>query len=502
MEGDLGAIDQQRLAALQAALGVLLGLGAALVVLHDWLGLGGRGLDLAINGVAYDAVVVGAGFACVLRAARGGRERGAWIAFAAAVLAWGAAEVYWTIYIEGNSNAPYPSPADVGYLAFYPLAIAGLYKLVKARASELDPRLWMDGVIAALGTGALGAALVFQFVADRTAGSSLEVATTLAYPLGDVILLALVVGVVALTRWHPGRTWSLLLAGLAVMAVADVAFTLQSYEATLPGGDWVEPIYLLAALFIGAEAWQPEADAIRPEPSFEGWRELIVPGIVATAMIALVAMQYFSRASALTTVLWSAAMLSVIIRLAVSVRENKRLLEVVRTDQLTGLGSQGRLQIDLAVRCARAQEEALTLVLLDLNGFKHYNDTFGHPAGNEMLTRLGAQLREAVEPGAAAYRVGGDEFVVLVGGGPERQEAAVGLAAEALSAKGAGFELSASWGVARVPAEATTPADALQLADVRMYAQKESRRLASAPVPDVIARLPRRLQREALEKGK
>ncbi|HET7121931.1 MAG TPA: GGDEF domain-containing protein [Solirubrobacterales bacterium] len=494
------ASKKARFAALRRAIGAVLAAGLALTILHDWLGLGGPGLDSAINGVAYDAAILAAGFACLLRASRGGRERGAWMAVGAAVLAWGAAEIYWTLYIEGNPNAAYPSPADLGYLAFYPLVVAGLYALVKARAHELDRRLWMDGAIAALGTGALGAALIFEFVADRTSGSQLEVITTLAYPLGDVLLLSLVVGVVALTRWHPGRTWTLLLAGMGAMAVADVAFTLQSYEATLPGGDWVEPIYLISALFIGAEAWQPEAEPIRPDASFEGWRELVVPGIVAVAMIGLVVLQYFNGASALTTLLWSLAMLAVIGRLALSVRDNKQLLEQVRTDQLTGLGSHGRLQVDLAARCEGAGAEPVTVALFDLNGFKRYNDTFGHPAGNEMLARLGGQLREAVRPDAVAYRVGGDEFVVLIGGAEAGHAAVVKRAAEALTAKGKGYELSASWGAAKVPEEAASPAEAMQLADVRMYAQKESRRVAQAPAPDLTVQLPAG-DREAVEQG-
>lgn len=493
---------ESRFPALRRAIGAIFWVGTGAVVLHDWLGLGGSNLNGAINGVAYDAVVVCAGLACLLRASRGGRERPAWIAFGGAVLAWGAAEIYWTLYIEGNAAAPYPSPADIGYLAFYPLAVVGLYELVRARARELDPRLWMDGTIAALGTGALGAALVFEFVADRTSGSTLEVATTLAYPLGDVVLLSLVVGVVALTRWRPGRTWLLLLAGLATMAVADVAFTLQSYEATLPGGDWVEPLYLFSALFIGAEAWQPEADAIQPEASFEGWRELIVPGIVAAVLIALVVMQYFNGVSALTTVLWSAAMLSVIARLALSVRDNKRLLELVRTDELTGLGSRGRLQVDLAARLERAGQEPLAVLLLDLNGFKRYNDTFGHPAGDAILARLGNSLRQAVRPDADAYRIGGDEFVVLIGGGPDRRDAVVKRAAEALTAKGKGYELTPAWGIAQVPGEAATATEAMQLADVRMYAQKESRHLADPGPPEVAAELPRSVAGEALKQGK
>jgi diguanylate cyclase (GGDEF)-like protein len=477
----------------KAIAAVLFG-GAALVIVHDWIGLGGPSLDTAINGAAYDAVVICAGLACLTRALRGGPERSAWLAISASIFAWGAGEIWWTLYIEGNPTAPYPSPADIGYLAFYPLAVLGLYLLVRACARELDRRLWMDGAIAALGTAALGAALLFEFVADHTSGSTIEVVTTLAYPFGDVLLVSLIVGIIALTRWRPGRTWTLLLGGLAVMAVADVAFTLQSYEATLPGGEWVEPIYLLSAVLLGAEAWQPQADRILPDARFDGWREMIVPGIVAGAMIVLGVLQYLHSSSALTTILWSLTMLAVIGRLALSLRENTRLLEQVRTDPLTGLGSQARLRMDLELR-ERSPGATMTVILLDLNGFKRYNDNFGHPAGDKMLGMLGRRLKAAVEPSATGYRLGGDEFLVMVEGGIvgfglERRDELAVSAAQALTAKGSGFDLSASWGIASVPEEADSPAEAMQLADVRMYAQKESRRLAWSVGP---------LDREAVE---
>ena len=119
-----------------------------------------------------------------------------------------------------------------------------------------------------------------------------------------------------------------------------------------------------------------------------------------------------------------------------------------------------------------------TLLLLDLNGFKRYNDTFGHPAGDTMLARLGQQLREAVGADGRAYRIGGDEFAVLLGGSGEQRQSIAKRAAEALTASGNGFELSAAWGAVAIPGEADSPAEAMQLADVRMYAQKESRRIS------------------------
>ncbi|HEX7246085.1 MAG TPA: GGDEF domain-containing protein [Solirubrobacterales bacterium] len=461
---------------LRRVLTVLLLGGTAIVALHAWLGLGDD-LDFAISGPLYDAVVIGAGIACLIRASDYERERTAWLMIGLAIVCWGLGEIYWTAAIEGNPSAPYPSPADVAYLAFYPLTYAGLAMLVRARAHEINWRLWMDGAIAALGTAALGTAFVFEFVAEKTTGTTLEVITTLAYPIGDIATLSMVVGVIALTGWRPGRTWSLLLAGLSALVVADIAFTLQSTEAALPGGDWIDPIYLIAAVCLGAAVWQPAPAAAISSPKEAGRREILVPAVFAAVMIGLFAMQYFSATGGLSTVLWAATMSAVIVRLAMSDRENKTLLEQVQTDPLTGLANRGRMQLDLGKLCALATEERpLALIFLDLNGFKHLNDTRGHAAGDDALARLGRRLSDAVGEDGTAYRVGGDEFCVILSCGKERFDAAAERAVEALSESGPGYEIAASWGMARVPSETDSPSAALQLADDRMYAHKESRR--------------------------
>src|SRR5215217_2336530 len=433
--------------ALRLVLAVAIGAGTALVALHDWFGLGGSGFADAAEGPLYDAVVVAAGATCMLRSRSAGRERLAWIAIGASILVWAAAEIYWTAAILDDPSPPYPSPADAGYLAFYPLAGLGLVLLVRARVEEIDWRLWMDGAIAALGTAAVWTAFVFDFVADQTSGTAVQVATTLAYPLGDIVLLAMVVGVVALTGWRPGRAWTPLLLGLMAMAVADVAYTLQSTDLGLPEGLWVEPIYLIAAAFLAIGAWQSRSGSIRSKPRSRSWRELMVPALFAGVMIGLFGMQYLSSATGLSTVLWAATMIAVIVRLALSDRENKSLLEQVRTDPLTGLASRGALQVDLEGLCSRAtEEEPVSVVLFDLNGFKSYNDTCGHPAGDELLTELGGRLNAALDENGSAYRIGGDEFCALLIGGDGSRSELTRAAAMALTTRKNGVEVSASWG--------------------------------------------------------
>jgi diguanylate cyclase (GGDEF)-like protein len=470
---------------LRGGLATLLFGGMAVVAIYRWAGID-AGLDLAIGGILYDAVVVGAGVACLIRAASASGEARAWTLFGLAILSWGAAEVYWTVAIEGNASAPYPSPADAGYLAFYPLAYAGLVILVRDRADQLDWRLWMDGAIAALGTAALGAAFVFDFVAASAEGTALQVATTLAYPLGDIAMLAIVVGIVALTGWRPGRTWSLLLIALTALVAADIAYTLQSTQETLPPGSWIDPIYLIAAVCFAAILWQPaEAAEIASPAEARGRRSLIVPAAFGGVMVVLFAMQYFSASSALSTILWAATITAVIARLAISDRENRRLLEQVRTDSLTGLGSRGRVQVDFPKRIAEATpERPLLLVLLDLDGFKHYNDTLGHPAGDALLAKLGAALHDAVGPAGVAYRFGGDEFCLLLTCPPEEFEAVRSAAVDSLTASGPGYDVRSSWGAVEIPTEASDVDAAMNLVDARMYAHKESRRTVGHSGPE------------------
>lgn len=472
---------------LRALLALVLFGATGLIVLHDWLGVLGPGFDRIAGGYLYDAVVVAAGVALVLRGLSERRERAAWLVLAAAVLCWAAGELYWTTFILDAAEPPYPSPADGFYLAFYPLAFAGLALLVRARAGELDWRRWTDGAIAALGTTALGTAVVFDFIADNTNGTSLEVATSLAYPLADIVLMAMIFGIVALTGWRPGRTWSLLLAGLAFTAAADIAYSVQGSTGVVPPGNWIDPLYMLSAACIGAILWAPVAAPLR-SPGQSGDRgELVVPAVFLVVVLSLGLMQYLGGSSDLSMALRVLTVGAVIARLAFSARENRRLVEQVRTDALTGLGNRGGMQVDLDAIWQRVSEaEPAALFLFDLNGFKRYNDSFGHPAGDELLARLGGRLRAAVGGDGSVYRIGGDEFCLLLTCPPNRFDAVAKAAAEALVEHDRGIDVGSSWGGATFPAEAEDPAAALQLADVRMYAQKESRRTTALSGADAV----------------
>jgi diguanylate cyclase (GGDEF)-like protein len=148
--------------------------------------------------------------------------------------------------------------------------------------------------------------------------------------------------------------------------------------------------------------------------------------------------------------------------------------EAVR-DPLTGLGNRRKMAADVDTWLAAAADSPRLLIMFDLNGFKGYNDTFGHVAGDALLARLGFKLSEELAPYGEAYRLGGDEFCAVLEIDVEHVEEAIATAGHALSETGDGFAITASYGVVLLPHEAENLDHAVQLADQRMYAHKHNR---------------------------
>jgi diguanylate cyclase (GGDEF)-like protein len=162
-------------------------------------------------------------------------------------------------------------------------------------------------------------------------------------------------------------------------------------------------------------------------------------------------------------------------------RSQGELSRAAHTDGLTGLGNRRLLSaaLDDATKTASSEHPVL-LAIYDLDGFKHYNDTFGHPAGDALLARLARQLSDSLAENAHAYRMGGDEFCIVTSlGSVEEALDVAARAAEALHEYGEGFTVGASYGAVLLPIETDDATEALRLADQRMYAQKSSSRMSA-----------------------
>lgn len=154
------------------------------------------------------------------------------------------------------------------------------------------------------------------------------------------------------------------------------------------------------------------------------------------------------------------------------------LAVISETDSLTGLGNRRKLIADLESHLSRSEE--IVLVMLDLDGFKAYNDWFGHGAGDSLLARLGHRLTVNLGEHGNAYRPGGDEFCVIAPASSDTQASLEALSVDAMYERGELFTISASSGSALMTQETTTVSETLRLADQRMYASKHSRRPAPA----------------------
>jgi two-component system cell cycle response regulator len=422
----------------------------------------------------YDGLMV---FACVVVGSHAylvSRERVAWTVITLALVSWTFGELWYAIFKPES----YPSPADAGYLAFYFLLYAGIVLLLRSRARSIGGTLWLDGATAALAAAALGAAVLVELVLQSTEGSTSTVVTNLAYPLGDVLLLSAVFGVFSLTGWRPGERWLLLGLGALSTAVADAVYLFQSAAGTYVEGTWIDILWPLAMLLVASSAWA--RDQSRAGLDVAGRPLLAVPAVCALVGTGILVYDHFARLNILAVVLATATLGLVIVRLAVTFRENRRLFELTRqeatTDALTGLANRRQLLADLERRLGAESPSQTLLMLFDLDGFKSYNDTFGHPAGDALLVRLGSKLAAVPGDGGSVYRLGGDEFCLVAAIGEDEAEPLIDRACEALSERGEGFEIISSFGAVLLPDEATDASQALQTADERLYAQKYSHR--------------------------
>jgi two-component system cell cycle response regulator len=217
--------------------------------------------------------------------------------------------------------------------------------------------------------------------------------------------------------------------------------------------------------------------------------------LAAGAALSLLVFSALNPVNPLAVGLAAGALLAATLRAGLTYLENVQILrrnahEAV-TDGLSGLGNRRKLMDDLERAVGRAEQGfAFTLVFFDLDGFKRYNDSFGHAAGDSLLARVGAALEAAVEAEGQAYRLGGDEFCALLEGRFERQHRLIVSAASALTERGSAFTVSASFGLAIIPDDAGSPSNALQLADERMYADKaRSNRNSRAETRNVLLQL-------------
>ncbi len=454
---------------------VLMGVWLAAYELHALFALPAG--NILFGRYAHSVVLFAATACCALRAYLDARQRTAWVLIACAMLGWTLGDLYLTVALWTARKVPVPSPADAGYLAVYPLAFAGLVLLLRERTGKQSATVWIDGLIAALVMAAYAAAIVVDQIVNAVGGQTASVATNLAYPLGDTLLMGVIVAGFAVARWRPDKGWWLLGLAVALFWIGDSVYLVASAQGSYSQGGQLDALGWLVVVLIAIAAWQ-EPVSLPGRVRSESLRTITVPVTFALLGLGLLLVGTFRPIDALAAMLAAVSLVAVLLRLAITFREKLQLLgdtrEQALTDALTGLGNRRSLLADLTDRC-RAPAPRFQLALFDLDGFKDYNDRFGHPAGDALLAAAGENLAAAVAPYGSAYRMGGDEFCAIVACDERELERVVDVARVSLESLGEGFSIRSSSGVARIPADARAAGEALRVADARLYDEKRRR---------------------------
>lgn len=317
----------------------------------------------------------------------------------------------------------------------------------RSRVIDANDRVRM---IRKVGSGAVGAALV---ISAPWLGWSMLILFALS------VLNFINVDLRLRTSPHPERVSVCAILITLVLIATGVVLTGGPHSPALP---WlVLPAGMVAARF-------------RPQ--------VVIAGLVLTVLVIVAAtLGVDPRATihdpvpVITTLALLVAVVSIVWALETAELHNR---DEAILDPLTSLANRRQLSEDLAAVWSDATpERPVRLLMFDLDGFKAYNDTFGHPGGDLLLSRLSRAFKDAVGSYGRAYRLGGDEFCALLWG--DCGEDMVKSCLSALSEEGEGFSITSSYGSVMLPNETDDPDLALQLVDQRMYAYKDSSRTSA-----------------------
>jgi diguanylate cyclase (GGDEF)-like protein len=467
---------------LGATTAVLIALVAATAV-HAVSGLGGSGVEQPIRDWVTSAVYILVGVIVCWRAMRTTESRRPWMWFAFGISIYGLGNVLWAAWVEHLPNPPIPSICDGMWLTLYPACYVGILGLAHVKDRRVPARIWMDGVIASLGVAAIGSAIVLRPVLASVSGNTAAVVTEMAYPICDLLLAALVVGVLAVRGWRLDRMWTMLGAGFIALATADCMYAMQVAGGASAPSAVTNLIYDVGVLLLALAAWQPAAT--HEKDSVPSGAVLVIPAAFTLSALGLLIYDHFTRLDPLALTLAMLTILAAFARTGLAFRDVRALAETrhqALTDDLTAMPNRRHFlrRLSAGITASRASETSLALLLFDLDRFKELNDTLGHDAGDQLLCQVGERLRSVLRNTDTAARLGGDEFGVLLLGPCDAARAE--LVADKILAtisqpfpiKGVNLRVTASIGIALFPEHADNDEQLMQHADVAMYEAKST----------------------------
>jgi diguanylate cyclase len=414
-----------------------------------------------------------------VRAWRVPASRLAWGSISAGLGLYGLGNIVYFTYVQYQMSPPAPSAADYIWLSCYPFLYVGVFQLARERTTGTGRLLRIDSAITALGLSTV-AMIWFRVMLHGTHGSLATVLTTMAYPVGDLLIVLILLGSLALTGWQINRVWAWLGSGLFMFAAADTIYAIRVATNSYRAGTLLDPMWAVAATLIAIAAWQRQDRA--PSVRTHGWAVLVVPTLFTATALALLAIVGHGSGTLPIRALAAATLLAGLARAGFTFHEMRRLVVngvEARTDELSGLGNRRAFLEAVEKRAASGRGE-FSVMLLDLDRFKEVNDSLGHLAGDRLLHEVGLRLKARMRQGDILARLGGDEFAILLDNTTpdDARDIAERLRLDlqqAFVSDGMTIYSDASCGIAAWPDSASTVGGLLQRADIAMYEAKRER---------------------------
>ncbi len=356
---------------------------------------------------------------------------GSWRLMAVALALLSLGDITYSVLALDGQEIPYPSLADVAYLAAHAAPICGSVGLIRGRVPGGDRTPVIDAAILAAGAGSLFWFTVVQPSLQGTV-EPLAVTVSLVYPALDIILLALGLRVL-MTRAARPRFLEFIVVGISVYLVADVIYAMAVLDGTYAEGQAVDGGWIVGILLVGVAALHPSvsnaASTVEARETRLSRRRFALLAVAALVAPVIVIVHEAPRDDGVVLGLvlqWVVLFALVLVRLAttvdelaISLRERRRLqgdlTYQAHHDPLTRLANRSLFEQRLAQAVATAPETT-AVVFLDLDDFKTINDTLGHPRGDEVLRVLARRVQGALRGDDLAARVGGDEFAIVLEG--------------------------------------------------------------------------------------
>ena len=338
---------------------------------------------------------------------------------ALALTTWGVGSV--SSSIDSFFNTELSLASEISYSLFYPLAIFGAIRSLRHQRKSRRLEL-IDTLVIALSGTTLLSSFFLKPASGEISGSQFEVFLTIVYPVGDLILLLTVIGIVILQRLS-ARTLLFLL-GTTIFTVSDFYYLWLSQSGNYSFGSLSDAGWLLGFLIIAHSYWFAADEEEHPR-DFNP--TIVTLALVLSSIILAIAVlrpDYFPRFVLIPAF---ATIALAFLRMAVAMSDARRMSDeqiLARTDELTGLANRRRFIAEFE----EFQKRSGSLLILDLDGFKPVNDQLGHEVGDQLLTQVARRFERVMPVGSLLARLGGDEFGALVPG-DDGLETAVALRA-------------------------------------------------------------------------